>query len=368
MEKEREKKIDTLFVTALNNNVFPGAAMAFSKRTENGYKRLEKYYGLAQNKPSKIKLTKDHFFDLASLTKPLTTVPLLLTLFKKKLLTPETQLGKIYTDCPSDKKSITIRQLMSHSAGFVAHREYFKELIFLPKENIKEVLLNKIMGETITSIKGDKHCYSDLGFMLLGLIIEKLTGKEIGELAHLSIYRPLELQNDLVFPSFDKTRGNSYVSTEMCLWDKKMLSGKVHDDNCRVMGGQAGHAGLFGTLRGVMGLCEQLLDQWQGRRYHPGYSNSLLRNSLTRVGNSAWTMGFDMVSERGSSSGSHFSGTSVGHLGFTGTSFWIDPEKSCIAVLLTNRVHYGRDNWKIKEFRPAFHDLLMGAADLRKKD
>jgi len=359
VEKKRTEKVNNLFITSLNNSVFPGAAIAFSKWENNSYNRFMEYYGFAQCEPSKIKLTKDHFFDLASLTKPLATVPVLLALFEKKILKPETRLDEIFSVCPEEKRKITIKQLMSHSAGFVPHREYFNELIQIPVKNRKKFLLKIILQEKLPSKTRDNHCYSDLGFMLLGLIIEKITGKEIDELTRLMIYKPLGLQNNLFFPALYKKEGYTYVSTEKCLWGETMLSGVVHDDNCRAIGGQAGHAGLFGSLKGVVGLCEQLLDQWQDRSRHPAYSNKLLRDTLTRVGESTWTMGFDMVSEEGSSSGTYFSKESVGHLGFTGTSFWIDPEKDCIAVLLTNRVHPSRDNWKIKKFRPILHNLLM---------
>ncbi len=359
MEKKRTEKIDKLFVKALNNNVFSGSGFAFSRWSKNGYDRFIKHYGYAQREPLQKKLSKSHFFDLASLTKPLATVPVLLALFEKKSLFPETRLLDIYPSSPPDKQNITLEQLMSHSAGFAPHREYFHELFKIPQQERKKILLQKLFTEKLITVPGQNHTYSDLGFILLGLIIEEITERSLDELARTLIYRPSGLQNDLVFPGLNKNRDRQYVSTENCLWSNKMLCGRVHDDNCRVVGGVAGHAGLFGTVQGVVAFCEQLLDQWKGRGHHPAYSNRLLRKVLTRVNGSAWTMGFDTVSEKGSSSGSYFSKESVGHLGFTGTSFWIDPEKECIVVLLTNRVHPSRENWKIKEFRPLFHDMLL---------
>ncbi len=359
MNKKRAGKIDEIFITALNNNVFPGASFSFSKWLGNGYEQVDGCYGFAELTPCKKQLGQYHIFDLASLTKPLATVPVLLHLFEKKLLAPHTRLSDIYSFCPSDKSKITIQQLMSHCAGFIPHREYFRKLIFIPDKDRKEYLLKCLLGENLLAEPGEKHCYSDLGFILLGLIVEKITARDISELAETSIYRPLELHNDLFFPALCEKGNKPYVSTEKCLWSEKMLCGTVHDDNCRALGGVAGHAGLFGTLKGVRIFCEQLLDQWKGRGQHPSYSNDILQSTLKRVGNSTWTMGFDMVSQKGSSSGTYFSTGSVGHLGFTGTSFWIDPVKECVAVLLTNRVHPYRDNWKIKKFRPVFHDLLM---------
>lgn len=359
MNKKREKEISNLFVNALNDNVFSGSSFSFSKWSGKDYEREEGCYGLAELIPCKKQLSKYHIFDLASLTKPLATVPVLLNLFEKKLITPYTRLSEVYSLCPADKADITIQQLMSHSAGFIPHREYFRELIAFPKEDRNEQLLKKILSEKLSSKPGEQHCYSDIGFMLLGLVIEKITGTGLDKNADTQIFKPLKLQNDLFFPTLHGGVDRSYVSTEKCSWSHKMLCGTVHDDNCRALGGVAGHAGLFGTLQGVRSFCEQLLDQWKGRGKHPSYSNDILQSILKRVGNSSWTMGFDMVSQKGSSSGQYFSKESVGHLGFTGTSFWIDPGKECVAVLLTNRVHLGRDNWKIKKFRPVFHDLLM---------
>ena len=355
---KRKKQIDNLFVSALNSRVFPGGSFSFSTRDGIAYKRFSNYYGYAQLEPEKIELTKDTVFDLASLTKVLVTVPLLLALIDKGSIGFETTLRDIYKDCPYDKAEITISQLMSHSAGFIAHREFFHKLILLPETERKKQLLNTILEEDLVASPGSVHCYSDIGYMLLGLIIEKLSGQKLNELSNTLIYSPAGLENELFFPG-NYSVNREYASTEKCPWTGNMLNGEVHDDNCRVIGGVAGHAGLFGTLRGVLSMAENYLDQWKGRARHSAYSNKLVQRILEPVGNSGWTMGFDMVSEKGSSSGSYFSEKSVGHLGFTGTSFWIDPVKECIAVLLTNRVHPNRENWKIKEFRPVFHDLLM---------
>ncbi|MBU1455537.1 MAG: beta-lactamase family protein [Proteobacteria bacterium] len=359
MDKTKEILIDKLIISALDNNVFPGASIGFSQWTGSGYERFTKHYGYSQLTPEKKLLKITDFFDLASLTKPLVTTLILLYLLENKSLTFRTTLAELFPFCPPDKMGITIEELMSHSSGFPAHRPYFQELLNFSEAERQGVLLTKILAEKLSAEPGKIHCYSDIGFILLGIIIEKITGKNLYELAGSIIYTPLKLQKELIFASVNKDRGNVYVCTEKCLWDHKMLCGKVHDDNCRAIGGVAGHAGLFGTLYGVITLCEHLLNQWQGRERHPAYTNKILRRVMTRVKGSTWTLGFDTPSEQGSSSGTLFSKRSVGHLGFTGTSFWIDLEKECIAVLLTNRVHPTRDNEKIRKFRPLFHNTLM---------
>lgn len=355
----RKEKIDKFFINALNDNIFPGASYAFSKWDKGGYKRESNYYGYAELSPKKTELTRGSVFDLASLTKVLVTVPLILTLFDKNKINSQTELKDIYPSCPLDKASVTVEQLLSHRSGFRAHQEYFNDLIKIPVNERKKALLDAIFEEDLIAAPGEKSCYSDIGFMLLGFIIEKITGVSLAESAKEVLYGPLGLSDDLFYPSSQVKKNVDYVSTEKCPWTGKMLCGQVHDDNCRAIGGVAGHAGLFGTLHGVLSMCEQFLDQWKGRGAHPAYSNKQLQRILEPVSNSGWTMGFDIVSETGSSSGNYFSKGSVGHLGFTGTSFWIDPVQECIIVLLTNRVHPTRENWTIKEFRPVFHDLLM---------
>lgn len=359
MDKKRIAELDNLIISALNNDIFPCAAVAFTQWNGKNYDCFNKKYGYAQLIPDKRILKKNDFFDLASLTKAITTVPLVLYLIEKKSIQLDTRLSDIFFTCPKDKRAISIRQLLSHSSGLPAYREYFKELIKIPLKERKENLLKKILNEKLDSEPGTGEDYSDLGFILLGFIIEKVTGKELDVLAENNIYNHLKLQNDLFFPGINKNKDKGYVCTEKCIWEQKMLCGLVHDDNCRAVGGVTGHAGLFGTLNGVIKFTESLLDQWQGRAEHPAYGNTLLRQAMSRKKRATWTLGFDTPSIKGSSSGNYFSKESVGHLGFTGTSFWIDPQKDCIAILLTNRVHPNRDNWKIKEFRPLFHDILM---------
>lgn len=359
MEKRKMKKIDNLIVTALNNNIFSCAGLAFSQWKNGCYKDYSKNFGIVGLQAPHTQLRSDHFFDLASLTKPLATVLVLLAFFEKNRINPRTEVGEIFQNCPEYNKRIRLEQLMCHESGFTAYREYFHELILFPESKRKAWLLEKILHEKRDTQRPPKSNYSDLGFILLGFIVEKISGKGLDELAQSLIYAPLGLENTLFFPGLTKQRGCAYVDTEKCLWEDIELSGRVHDDNCRALGGVAGHAGLFGTVSGVMNLCKALLDQWKNRAVHPSYSNRLLQQILKRRCNSNWTMGFDSVSEQGSSSGHNFSGSSVGHLGFTGTSFWIDPKRQCIAVVLTNRVCYGADNWKIREFRPALHDILM---------
>jgi CubicO group peptidase (beta-lactamase class C family) len=201
-----------------------------------------------------------------------------------------------------------------------------------------------------------------LGFILLGALIENIAGVDLETLFSNCIINPFNRSLDLRFLSLEnelKINKELVAATENCGWRKKQLQGEVHDEHCWLMGGVAGHAGLFGSIEGVMALCEDILDIWKDRTVHPAFPNALLQRALEKKHpKESWCLGFDTPSGV-SSSGRHLSPRSVGHLGFSGTSFWIDPEKDIVIVLLTNRIYPTKDNIKIREYRPFFHNYIM---------
>jgi serine-type D-Ala-D-Ala carboxypeptidase len=138
------------------------------------------------------------------------------------------------------------------------------------------------------------------------------------------------------------------------------MEGEVHDDHAYVLGGVAGHAGLFGDADAVHSLLQTLLNAWKGNCGTTVFETPWVRKFFQRLSDTeSWALGFDTPTRPDSSSGKYFSDTSVGHLGFTGTSFWMDLEKEIIVVLLTNRIHPTRANEKIMRFRPLIHDAVM---------
>jgi CubicO group peptidase (beta-lactamase class C family) len=150
--------------------------------------------------------------------------------------------------------------------------------------------------------------------------------------------------------------------TERCEWRKKILCGEVHDDNAYAMGGVAGHSGLFSSAADVNLLLSSLRDAYLGKNSF--LPEAIVREAFTRdktVAQSTRTLGWDTPSPTGSAAGTRFSKNTIGHLGFTGTSVWLDLDKAVHVVLLSNRVHPSRNNDKIKDFRPVIHDLVMEA-------
>lgn len=363
LKQTLKNELEVLLGTALSERVASGAAMAVSvMNSGSGRDSFSYSCGYTSRTGEKRRVTESTFFDLASLTKPLVTALCLLTLVQQKRIGLQSRLDDLLplSTIPKDKLAIELWQLMSHCSGLPAHRPYFVKALTLKPTDRSEYFLQSILSEKLEYRTGSRHVYSDLGYILLGKVIEQLTGKGLNSYFEETILQVLELQGKLIYPGLKGPLGAANcVATEVCPWTRRLLCGIVHDDNCRVMGGVAGHAGLFGTAGGVMELCAFLGNVWQGRERTELFSTELLRRFLTRRDSSTWTCGFDTPSPLYSSSGSHFGPASIGHLGFTGTSFWIDLKRGISVVLLTNRVHPSRKNEKIKKLRPKVHDLIM---------
>ena len=310
------------------------------------------------------KVNTTTLFDLASLTKPLCTVLCTLALIEAgKFSWQSACLSGFDPNLVPEKKEITIHTLLRHASGLPAYKPYFQKFKSYGGRENAQHLLHRILAEPLIYPPGAKNLYSDLGFILMGQLIEKTAQQPIDSFFRQTITKPLRLDQKICFCPIGTVGKNEKIrtaATEYCPWRKKLMQGEVHDEHCWLMGGVAGHAGLFGTAESILSLCEHLLDCWLEKDSHPAFSNDLLRYTLEwRDSSNPWALGFDRPTPEQSSSGRYFSPNSVGHLGFTGTSFWIDPDRKMIAVLLTNRVHPSRENLKIKKFRPFFHDYIL---------
>lgn len=340
----------------LLDNVFPGAVLLVSK---NGRVIFFEAYGYAH--PCKgSEMTRETFFDLASLTKPLATTLAVMKLVQEKKITLDQNLA---TTLPlfknTDKGGITIRHLLSHSSGLPPYRPYYLEMHSVPPGNRQALLRGLLVKEALVNPIGGKMVYSDLGFMILAWLVETVSGRSFDGFVTGEIYHPLGL-DDLFFIKTDPARsGKKIAVTELCPWRNLLLEGVVHDENAFVQGGIAGHAGLFGTAADIQKLLRTLAAAYHGECRGNIFQKDLVHQFFRRDPIIGRPLGFDAPSRTDSSCGRHFSDRSVGHLGFTGTSFWMDLMRSVIVVLLTNRVHPTRENIKIKTFRPKVHDMIM---------
>jgi serine-type D-Ala-D-Ala carboxypeptidase len=344
---------------AISQGIFPGAVLLCAK---NQKILIHESYGMADIF-EKREMRKDSIFDLASLTKPLATTLALSRLIETGQVFLDQKIGSIIEAFKTSPKSeITIDMLLRHTSGLPAHREYFKKII-RTDENPRQYLRDLLVREDLENKIGETQVYSDLGFMVLSWVIEKITRQRLDRFVSDQIYFPLEIE-DLFFLEIDSKSEKfthhrpKMVATQKCPWRKKVLVGEVDDDNAWAVGGIEGHAGLFGNAGSIHKLCCELLNALQNkptRVLAPDIINSL----VLKKNHHDMVAGFDTPSKDNSSSGKYFSKSSLGHLGFTGTSFWIDPEIGMIIVFLTNRVHPLRANEGIKKFRPQIHDLIL---------
>lgn len=367
-------KLSTILEQGVKNAVFPGAAAAVLLGCGEKREQWLVSHGFTsyQGKERK-KVDEGTVYDLASLTKPLVTVLALVSLVGAGKIRLDHTLAEILGPeeliNASDKREITLADLLSHRAGFVAYHQFFRELSAIPGPERRAAIKKLILSKPLIYPPGSGAVYSDLGFILAGLIAEQVSGLNLAQLAR-ELYQPWQLADELFYPvAVAPAAAGPYAVSEYCQWRQRLLCGEVSDENCAALGGVTGHAGLFGTIRGVATLAGRLLDLWLGQTSHPALDPALFATFLTRQnkpGGTTWALGFDTPTPGASSAGRYFSPASIGHLGFTGTSFWIDPQKELVVVLLSNRVHPSRYNEKIKKFRPLFHDAVVEALGLAK--
>ena len=271
-------------------------------------------------------------FDIASLTKPLSTVSLTMRAFERKLLRLDQQ----------PRPTSTVELLLSHATGLPAWRPLGVGA------RSREEVVERARREPLESAPGEVARYSDLGFILLGDHLETQFGARLDTLFDVEVAEPLGLGMRFLPPD-----------PSQCAPTEGTRRGQADDDNCRAMDGVAGHAGLFSTARDVAIYAAELLAIWAGK------DNGLVAPSTLRrfwtpstVPNSTWCLGWDRPSAVGSSAGAAWPRDGVGHLGFTGCSLWLDPKHGRGVVFLSNRVHPSRANNRIKTFRPQLHDAI----------
>jgi CubicO group peptidase (beta-lactamase class C family) len=315
--------------------------------------------GRLNSAPNSPPVTPDTLFDLASLTKPLATTLALMRLAAEGRLTLQSTLGEVLPVpwLPADKQPLTLASLLAHRAGLPAWRPYYREVLAAPVAARPTLLPRLAAAEPLEYEPETATLYSDLGFMLLQAVVEAVRGADLDALCRREIYEPLGLMT-LGFKAHrhQRSRDLPVAATEEGLIPGRAGRGEVHDENAWAAGGVAGHAGLFGTGPEVFALAARLYRTYQGEAALGPISPRLVQQFFTPVAPGGRTPGFDVVTPGQSSAGRFFSPRSVGHTGFTGTSFWIDLVNGWMVVLLTNRVHLGRHNEGIKTFRPRFHD------------
>ena len=355
---ESKPGVDRLMKQALADGVFPGAVLLVGRGNRL---LMHAAYGTA-NLFTQRPMTTATVFDLASLTKPLATTLALMRLHQQGRLDVDQRLATVLPAfAGSDKSGVTLAQLLSHTSGLPDYRPFYLQLATRPANERKAVLREWLVKEPLLNPPGERALYSDLDFMILEWIVEDVAGRRLDRFVAEEIYAPLGLTSLFFIDLNQAPPAGHYAATEQCAWRGRLMVGEVHDENAHVLGGVAGHAGLFGSAAGVHSVLSELL-----KAYHQGTGGQLfdrrtIRRFFERVPGTDKALGFDMPAPLAPSCGRFFPATSIGHLGFTGTSFWVHLEQSVDVVLLTNRVHPTRANIAIRAFRPLIHDAVMEA-------
>ena len=352
--------VQELLIEGAREGVYPGAVLLVARKNEIAF--FEKT-GNRALVPTPLPMKKDTPFDLASLTKPVGTALSIMKLFDEGAVHADQSLGELLQiSVPPDKAAITLRFLLNHCAGFPDWMPFYLDLEREEPRKRKTLLREKLLNIGLAYSPGTRALYSDLGYMMLEWIIEKVSGISVPQFLDAHFLVPLSLDNALFFDKIrQKRKKTEFAATEDCPWRKRIIQGEVHDENAWAMGGYSGHAGLFGTAVGVYGLANLLSEHFHGVRgdYLQPKTVRTFFEKQSLVSGSTWALGWDTPSPTGSSAGRHFSPDSVGHLGFTGTSLWMDLYQDVIVVFLTNRIHPSRQNMAIRAFRPRLHNMVM---------
>jgi CubicO group peptidase (beta-lactamase class C family) len=287
--------------------------------------------------------TPETVYDLASLTKPLATTTIVMRLHEAGLVALGAPVSEALPEV--DNPDMQVWHLLAHAGGFPDHRRYWEDPVLASREAI----FARALAEPLLYAPGAKSMYSDVGFLVLGALIERVAGARL----------------DVLWEALSPPDGLDYgpapeaAPTEVGE-DGRPLVGVVHDENARAMGGVAPHAGLFGSAAAV--------HEWLSRLIAGDLVSPATRARFfapAGVPSSTWGLGWDHPNPTGpSAAGSRLPRTSVGHLGFTGCSIWIEPARPFWMILLTNRVHPTRANERIRAFRPILADAICAAAGL----
>jgi beta-N-acetylhexosaminidase len=347
---------------AVADGAIPGGVLAVGLHDQLIVRPFGK---LARNAKSPA-VTANTLYDMASLTKVIVTTTSVMILMQQKRLDLDTPVVRYLPEWAAAAKSdpdpnwrarITIRNLLLHDSGLPAHRDFYKQA------KGHDAVLARVMAEPLVHQPGTQVEYSDLGFIMLGEIVQRLTGVTLDEYAKQHIFAPLGMNASLFNPP--RKLWATIAPTENDLdFRKRLMQGEVHDENAWALGGVSGHAGLFSTA-GDTAIFAQMILNGGIYAHHRLSARATIQQFSARVAiaDAARTLGWDVVTQP-SSSGHFFSPSSFGHTGFTGTSLWIDPERGLFVVLLTNRVNPTRANEQIRQLRPAVHDAVLQALGL----
>jgi uncharacterized protein YbbC (DUF1343 family)/CubicO group peptidase (beta-lactamase class C family) len=335
LDPDRLARIDEAVGRAIAARQVPGAVVLVGRRGQVAYARA---FGRRAVEPADEPMTRDTIFDMASLTKPVATATSTLILVERGRLRLDDRLGRLLPEFDNHGKgAITVEQLLRHRSGLIADNPVSDYA------DGPDTAWERLANLDLNTRPGERFLYSDVNYLILGRIVERVSGKTLNTFAQENIFRPLHM-DDTDFRRLDRSReapaGSRFAPTERD--GGVMLRGVVHDPRARALGGVAGHAGLFSTADDLATFARMLLDGGLGpdgrRVLAPLTVRAMLDPGETPPGQRRG-LGWDIDTGFSAPRGALFGPTSFGHTGFTGTTIWIDPPTETFVILLTSRLH-----------------------------
>ena len=357
--------IERFMESAIKDSAWPGGVLLAAKSGNIFYHKGHGFHTYENKKP----VRSSDIFDLASITKVISTTSGIMKLVDKNKIDLDKPVVSYLPNFKGKKKKykkqkseITVRDLLSHSSGLPAFKQYFK------MEKTREVILENIYDTEPVREKGDTTIYSDVGAIMLGELIEKASGFPLDIFVDSLIFKPLGMGTTFYNPPEEKIK--RVIPTEI---DPKgnLIHGYVHDENAHSLGGVAGHAGLFSTAKDLAIFSQMMLNKglYGWKRIFKQETVDLFTKRANLVSQSSRCLGWDSPSGA-SSGGVYLSDASYGHGGYTGTTLWIDPDNEIIVILLTNAVHPNRKNKDPKYFdwRHRIHSAVYESLSINVKN
>jgi len=352
-QDERFRTAFHILSDAIAARSFPGCSIAVTLRGELVAHQAFGRFTFEADSPV---VSVGSIFDLASVTKVAATTAMAMILYERGVLDLEAPVVAIVPEFATGdprRAGVTLRMLLSHSSGLPAY-----EKLFL-RAQTREELLNLAFTTSLAAEPGTQAEYSDIGFIVLGIALQRLADEALDTFCQREVFGPLAMSHTGFNPA--KTLRDSIPPTADDLtFRHRIIQGEVQDENASVLGGVAGHAGLFSTAEDVARFAHAMLNGGYPI-LRPETVDLFTRREPSPAGTSR-ALGWDTPSAP-SQSGKYFRPRSFGHLGYTGTSLWIDQERQLSIILLTNRTWPDCQNQAIKKVRPAFHDALIEALE-----
>ncbi len=350
-QDQRFSRAFQVIETGVAQKAFPGASIAITHCGELVASKGIGRFTYEQNSPS---VSPETIYDLASVTKVIATTAACMLLYERgvfQLEQPVVEILPEFSGHDPRRKAITFRMLLAHSSGLPGYVRLFE------RTRTRKELIQEAMRLPLTAAPGTRHEYSDIGFILLGVALERLTKQSLDRFCQHELFSWLGLEHTAFLPPLEwKPRIPPTVDDRTLR--RRIVQGEVHDENAWVMDGVAGHAGCFATALDVAVFADCLL--YCKRQMGQSKTVALFTRRESSPPGASHALGWDTPSPP-SQSGKYFSPSSYGHLGYTGTSLWVDPERQLAVTLLTNRIWPDCSSQKIKQIRPAFHDAVVEA-------